>query len=271
MKITFDTNTWQRVAVPHKFPNNPASAHAIHDALKDGLVEGFICETVVTLEAVPKGQRSPYLSARASDAINFDESVADDGKVQVRVTVGGTTQAHPGMHPILKDRLREAFNLGFKYIPVPRIGTARPPDFQVFESHRIPLTVNQQANIDPLLNRIGAVSRQIEDRGYGRTLLKEIATRIQTRHQMGQVPWFYGLDQPQDTTEDREIDRAFAEWADGDTVAVHIGYDLDAICTEDKAGGQSNSIFSTAGRRWLEADHSVEIINMDELADRLTG
>ena len=35
------------------------------------VVEGFICETVVTLEAVPKGQRSPFLSARASDAIKF--------------------------------------------------------------------------------------------------------------------------------------------------------------------------------------------------------
>jgi len=270
MNVTFDTNTWQRVVVPHRFPNNPPAAKTIHSALKDGRVQGYISETVVTLEALPKGQRSAFLLASTQDAIRIELKPTSDEKIHGTIAFGGTTAAHPGMRPVLSDRLREAFEMGFRYIPVPRLGTTRPADFQAFEQYRIPLTQQQKDDIWPLLERIADVLHHVEAKGYGRMILERIATRIQSRSGMVNVPWYHGLDQPKSIAEEKEIDRAVAEWADGDTVAVHIGYGLDAICTQDKAGGQANSVFSAPGRNWLQQTYGVEILDLDQLAARLT-
>ncbi len=269
MRVTFDTNTWQRVVVPERFRENPPAANAIHRAIKDGQIKGFLCETVVTLEAIPRGHRSSYLADSQEDAISINLHSDSAGKIEGRISFGGNTAAHPGMRPVLSDRLKRAFDLGFLYIPTSRLGTVRPTDFSAFASYRIPLTPEQNSNIWPLLEKIAEAANRLEERGYGQSALRRIAQTIQIRLGLSNEPWYEGLDSPLNATEQRAVDDAFAEWADGETVALHIGYGLDAICTEDKAGGRDRSIFSVSGRKWLNECYGVEICNLQQLADRV--
>jgi hypothetical protein len=60
---------------------------------------------------------------------------------------------------------------------------------------------------------------------------------------------YAALDRAQDEQERKEIERAISEWADGDTVAAHIAYGINVLCTEDRAGA---SIFDSSNRAWLE-------------------
>lgn len=272
MKVLFDTNTWQLVLEPGRFPKNENYSYAqkIHDAVKTGIIEPFICETVVTLEAIPKGQRSAYLEKRSRDVVKFHELESKDNRtISMRVEIGGDTEAHPGMKPILKDKLKAAFEFGFKHIPVSRIGTARPSDFSEFDRYRARFEYKTEAEFHERNNKQGEVSRAIEVQGYGREPLKLIAQRIQDRMGWKNRPWYEGLNRPRDVQEDKEIDKAFAEWADGDTVAVHVGYGLDIICTQDKAKGANNSIFGQSGREWLKQQYDVEIQNLKDLSEQV--
>ena len=70
-----------------------------------------------------------------------------------------------------------------------------------------------------------------------------------------------------DVHEENAVKRAVAEWADGDSVAAHIGYGIDFFCTEDsgKSAG-ANSIFNVENRAWLNQHFDVKIITLSELA-----
>ena len=69
-------------------------------------------------------------------------------------------------------------------------------------------------------------------------------------------------------TLNNKIAKAFAEWADGDTVAAHYAYRNDYICTNDigRSAG-SRSIFSSNNRAWLKDNFGIEIITPKELVN----
>lgn len=276
MRVMFDTNTWQKVVAPERFPRDPQQ-HLMIDirrAVETGRIQGFISETVATLEAVPKGQRSAFLLRREEDAVQVVSRHAvpnpETGgtKYQFTLQLAGNSAAHPGLKPVLSDRLQLAFNLGFKLVPVPRIGTARPPEIDR-EEFRIPLSEEQRADVWTLLARIDEVSEAITSRGVGFAVLCEIAARMQQRLGLKDKPWYHGLNEPRDVQEDREIDAAFAEWADGDSVAVHIGYGLDAICTGDHGKGTSRSVFNAENREWLRQAYGTQMMSLADLASHI--
>lgn len=277
MKITFDTNTWQKVVVPERFPNDPEQPLMleIRDAVRDGRAEGFISETVATLEAIRKGERASYLPKRAEAGLMFEiphdgipDSESGRPAIGSRVLLGGSSTAHPGLMPILADRLEAAFALGFKLIRVSRVATVRPTAID-HEHLYLPLTQQHLNDIWGHLDRLAEIGDAIEARGVGFSAIEAVARRIQQRKGLPGVPWYNGIDHPLDAAEEREIDRAFAEWADGDTVAAHIGYDLGIICTADEGKGARRSIFDASNREWLRQAYGLEILNMRQLAERL--
>jgi hypothetical protein len=97
--------------------------------------------------------------------------------------------------------------------------------------------------------------------------ITRIAARLANR---GGVlgPWYRGLDRANEI-EEREIARAIAEWADGDTLAAHISYEIDYLCTNDKAAARS-SIFNATEREWLTATYGARFATISELAAMLT-
>ncbi|MCC0016338.1 MAG: hypothetical protein H6878_08720 [Rhodobiaceae bacterium] len=268
MKVLFDTNCWQQVVRPQQFPKAPhhAALLALNAALKAGTIKGFISETVATLEAIRRGGRYSYLEARAEDAIKIEERVNDDGSVGFRVTIGGRSTAHPGLPGVLRDALEEAISLGFLLLPQSRLATARPPEIDR-DDWRIPLTPEQRADIyGTLLDPMGAACREIENRGAGKAQLDAIAERIKGRASGPARPYYEYLSLAEDD-EQREIDRAFAEWADGDAVAASIGYQMDLVCTEDQGRSNPKSVFGPGNRSWLIKKYGLRIVGLEELAE----
>lgn len=121
--------------------------------------------------------------------------------------------------------------------------------------------------------RYGAAVATIVARGVGQgaeaALLKEIVQRFSKNRpavrcgiELLEQAYLHGGD-----AERKEIEKAVAESADGDTVAAHIAFGSDYLCTEDqgKTAGRL-SIFDADNRSWLKAVHGVNFINMQELA-----
>lgn len=270
MRVTFDSNAWQPVVVPHRFPKHPSpgAIESVHGAVRSGRLQGFISETVATLEAVPKLLRDRYLSERQLTLETVREH-GGDGEVGFAVRVSGNPDHHPGLKPVLVDRLGEAFALGFRLLPSPRLGMPRPVEIDR-EDLRIPLTDRQRDNIWDHLQRISDISDSIEAKGVGRAMLEEIALCIQGRIGLpADGAWFDGLDKPSDPTQAREISEAFAEWADGDSVALHVAYGLDVFCTGDMGRSARRSILDRDHRAWLTDAYGVQFATLDELAKSL--
>ena len=114
MRVTFDSNAWERIIVPHRYPKDPVHSDllSINAALQDGRIEGFISETVGTLEAIPRAERGAYLVNRQF-ALDVVDETREDGVISFSIRIGGEDGYHPGLKPVLSDRLRIARELGF--------------------------------------------------------------------------------------------------------------------------------------------------------------
>ena len=68
----------------------------------------------------------------------------------------------------------------------------------------------------------------------------------------------------------KAVAKAVAEWADGDSVAICYGHDIDYFCTEDEGKNcGSDSILSPANRKWLQKDYGVNIVSLENLCELL--
>jgi hypothetical protein len=59
MRVTFDTNTLDKACRPERFAkdDNRPLFQKVHDALKDGTIQGFYSVTILTLEGIMKADR----------------------------------------------------------------------------------------------------------------------------------------------------------------------------------------------------------------------
>ena len=86
----------------------------------------------------------------------------------------------------------------------------------------------------------------------------------------GPSPWFRFLDQAADIHRQRAVERAFSEWADGDSIAAHVAYGLDVYCSDDAGkSNATNSIFDPTNRAWLTKTYGVQFMTFKELASSL--
>jgi hypothetical protein len=242
LKVTFDSNSWQPVVRPDKFPKNPRQPEFIkvNAALKDGRVIGFICDTAATLEGIPRADRGKYFARP-----------------------GG----HPGLAAILRDRLEDAQKLGIRLVHAPRIGLAVPEGID--DLYFV------EANVDDMAQRHARSSdaiRGIEGRGIGKDQIEKIGKNIASRLGLS-GPWNKFLDRAADSKENELIADAIGEWADEDAIAAHIAYGHDFFCTDDFGKSASKtlgvSIFTPANRVWLTSRFSVQFLKLDELAAKL--
>ena len=77
--------------------------------------------------------------------------------------------------------------------------------------------------------------------------------------------WFIGVGKAPDS-ENEKIEKAIAEWSDGDSVAAHIAIKGDYFCTKDvgKKGGK-NSIFSKQNVAIIEKEYGFNKVSPLEL------
>lgn len=248
MRVTFDSNAWQKVVVPNlarKTSLYDAFA-GIHEALRTRKIQGFVCETVGTLEAIKRPTRKAYFSS-IKPAVKI-QSNAKGNQILMSINIGANHDQHPGLPPVLRERLELAFDLGIRLMRAPRIGIPVPNlflDLSVFaEEVDVPISAARD-------NRWGDVVSAIEQRGVGSGALRLQEGRFK---KMGET----------------EFARAVAEWADGDSVAAHVAYGNDVFCTEDqgKTFGRA-SILDVANRKWIAATYKVRFATVRELATEI--
>ncbi|MBI2811319.1 MAG: hypothetical protein HYX67_10885 [Candidatus Melainabacteria bacterium] len=266
MRVTFDSNAYQRVVDPSQFQKDRhlAAFQAIHTALRSGRVMGLLSETVATLEGIQKAQRGPYFS-NMKPKIDVQEEELPDGTIKLGFVVRPNDGLHPGLHPILIQWLNAAGTLGIKFMRAPRIGTPRPSELlrDVYDAEA------DEGQSAQRQGRFFDLEREIERRGVGIAVVKGIGNQINVRLGVAK-PWFASLDTPKDAQEESQIKKAVAEWADGDTVAAHYGYENKYLCSEDEGNSAgATSIFDSTNRAWLEATYGLKIVTLSELAGKL--
>jgi hypothetical protein len=66
------------------------------------------------------------------------------------------------------------------------------------------------------------------------------------------------------------VQKAIAEWSDGDSVAAHISYGIDFFCTLDFAvGARDTSVFSPRNRAILENKYGIRFVTPEQLCSIL--
>ncbi len=252
MKITFDSNVWRIISSPDKFPNEASieSFKTIRKAIDEKIITPFLCETVFTLEAIKRKDRKEFFSDYKAN-INSSVEEGEGGEIKLSFSIGPDKTAHPGNNSYLETHLKDAIEIGFQIIKLPRVAGVVNPDI---EEH-----FYKHADLSKYHDKVFEVGREIESKEAGMFHIKNLGEKYSTH-------WMSGIEEAPEN-DVGNIAKAIAEWADGDSVACHIAIGGDYFCTRDvakKAGDKS--IFSEANVEWLKNNYDFHIISPEELA-----
>ena len=248
MKITFDSNVWERVI-------NEEEHHLvqINNKIREGKIQAYICETALNLEAIQKAKRAEFFR-NYKPRITVEHLPPENGTFRMQVGVGPNTEQHPGLHPKLWDKLLKARDLGFKALEMTSLGTVRtkeiPDDMYVRQDD----TEEFWRYRDLLAN----CSDFIMGLGCGQAAYNQFAAQFNLVGSGGQ-------NMPSEHAQ--KFSKAIAEWVDGDSLSAHYAAGNDFFCTDDKAGNAgTESIFHVDNRTQLEKAFGIKIISSCEAA-----
>lgn len=266
MRVTFDTNTLDRAVRPELFAGEPLEAdyQKVHQAIRSGSIQGFICDTMITLEGVQRKDRTAVFGSTTVRQ-SITEGVDDAGQHTIGLTLTVEQPKREALHPETLARIKAALDLGFRVLGAPRIAAPRMED----PENAIYVLEPDEALLSQRLDRFMEAATAIEARGLGAARGLALAQQFAQRANVTE-PSYRSLGRASTPQEERAVQKAIAEWADGDSVAAHIGYGFDVFCTEDRgrsAGGPS--IFNDVSRAWLTATYGLNFLTLAELAARI--
>jgi hypothetical protein len=166
------------------------------------------------------------------------------------------------LHPEVAARMAAAKALGVRLLEdVPRIGA-----FQITDPTReFYLDRGGAAELKTWTNKVHEVARAIEARGLGYAQVKTLGQKLGASDPKSL--WYKCLNQATDIHQQRAVERAFSEWADGDSIAAHVAYGLDVFCSADVGNSSAtNSILDPVNRAWLTATYGVRFMTFEDLA-----
>lgn len=258
MKVTFDSNTWRKVASPDNFPKDPVihDYKIIRQAINDGRIIPFISETVFTLEAIKKIDRKQFFKDYKAD-IKTEITTGTDGMIKMEFKIGPNENAHPGNNEFLKEHFSDAVHLGFNIIHLPRVAGITNKDIEGYKYKMDNIALSKY------LDKVFKVGKRITELQAGDYVVQELAKKYNPNlglHGIGDAP----------DSENGVIAKAIAEWADGDSVASHIAIDADYFCTNDRAvSGGIKSVFSETNLEILKAEFGFSTVSPTELVNIL--
>jgi hypothetical protein len=141
LRVTFDTQTLDPITQPRW-----VACMTIHEALQSGRIEGFFCETVVTVE----GGAAATARARSGGArSDFDLSAQGLEHLPLREQTAA--------------RVKRALDLGLRILQAPRIGSYRidDPNGELYARDA------DEAAVATRLRRYESIATAIEARGLG--------------------------------------------------------------------------------------------------------
>ena len=260
-RVTFDSNVWRMAADPGCCPEDPEQGafEHIHRAIAAGSIEPLLSVTMFTIEGVRRTDR-PTVVGRYRPSITATGAPGAGGGFRLRLGIEPNQAAHPGINEQLGAHLTVAIAAGFRLLRCPRIG-----GFDTSDLDREWFVQPGDVPLSDILDRFAQVAQKIEDAGAGIAILQQLGSS----HASPGDPWQRGLRNVPET-EGRRLSRALAEWADGDTVAAHVAYCGDFLCTRDMARGAGvTSVFASANRAWLTAEYGVRFVTPGELASHV--
>lgn len=280
LSVTFDTNVLDKVCRPTRHPKDPKQPlmQEIHNALVNRKILGFFSVTMLTIEGIKKEDRAKvfagtqfvtkYSRTNTAKKIDLPDSIRQRGGSANATIISNEYQVtQPDRGPLHAEtiaRTHAAMALGLKALKaVPRIGAFRITD----KSGQFYLDTGKDAALSAWIDKAYEVAEAIESRGVGIALVEQLGKAMGTSDS---EVWYRALVQARDVHERRAVERAFSEWADGDSVASHVAYGLDVFCTNDVGkSGSASSILDAEHRAWLTKTYRVRFMTLDELAARL--
>ena len=255
MIVTFDSNVWRKIASPDNFPKDPDFFinKKINALIKNNIINAYLSETIFTLEAIKRVDRKEFFKIyRPNIDIVTQDNSAIDGMINITFKMGPGKTNQPKLTDFLREHLNDAINAGFKIIRFPRIGGL--VNAEVEECiHKF-----SDVELKNYLDKVFTVAKHIENLNSGYKWIENIGKKYDSKilDGIGKAP----------DSENGDIAKAVAEWADGDTVACAVGINSDYICTNDRAkSAGNNSVFSKDIIELLANDYEFKIITPKEL------
>lgn len=244
MKVSFDSNAWEKV-----FDPADRDWAVVRSAISSGRITGFICEAAFRIEAIRKRERADYFAEPAMGVQTPFSTVIINGKPYVQLmSFGPDDERHPGLPEVQSNKLKNALAAGVRllrggaWMGLPSPVEIRDP--ALFVQSNDP--GREQRQID--------ASARIEARGVGKAAFDAAG---------GWNP------QASAAQNEKVFHKACAEWADGELVAAHIAYRNDILCTNDQARSAGTSVFDSNNRAWLKSEFGVKFATLEEILDQL--
>jgi len=282
LRVTFDTNVLDYACRPERYPRDlrqPQLAH-VRDALKSGAILGFFSVTMLTIEGIMNRDRAavyesttltamhePSTTVKNADLPDEIRSFVGDSDLETQtIRLTANQSARQEIHPEVKARVAAAHGLGVRVLKaVPRVGAYNidDPDGTFY------LDNGAGEDLARWIDKALEVSMAIEARGLGMAQLRKLGLELAMGYPQG--AWFSALTKAKGIHAQRKIERAFAEWADADSIASHIAYGIDVFCSNDVGNSNAtNSIFDIDNRRWLTEAYGVQFMTFDDLLAELS-
>lgn len=266
-RVTFDSNVWRIVASPTKFLNDPNldSYQKLHNACRDGIIQGFLSETTFTLEQIKREDRLKWI--KSIGQISIAESDVDSNQIQIRITLGPSNTVVPQITQIVQNHLDDAYMIGIRVLRSKRIAG---PNSALLSNSKYFLNYSSDDEYHRYNNRNGEILRDLEAMGVGIANIKEKGKSNPS--EKVDIPWFKGIASMSDS-EKNEVSELVAEWADADAVATSIAHDVKYFCTNDVAKGSSGkgiiSTMSAAKSKTITAKFGIQFITPNDLVQKL--
>ena len=247
MKITFDSNVWERVI-------NREKPHfvEINNKIREGKIEAYICHIALSLEAIKTRER-PKFFENYKPCETVEEFSLENGTLGMQIGIGPSTEQHPGIPPQQWSKLLKARDLGFKVLRMTNIGPARAkvPDDMYVEQ-------DDTEEFWRYCDLLAKCSDFIMGLGCGQAAYNQFQAQFN----------LVGSGGPGTPSEqEKKFSDAIAEWVDGDSLSAHYAEGNDFFCTDDKARKSgTGSIFHVKNRTQLEKEFDIKIISSCEAA-----
>lgn len=254
MTFTLDSNIWERAVAPEDFqddPNYNGFLELNHFLKSKTDNQFFIHSSIFDLEAIRRKDRLNTFSGIKPKTT----TVQDGNKTSITISIDDSFSIPE--NPYLRKRAVEAFNLGIRVTDMPRVGMPRNPIYSEHmcfgDEEQLELMFEVETYIENELDAgIAALKNKLISHGlpFTDSLIQDVKTLFNNKV--------------------KGFDKVVGEWADGDSIATHIGMGFDYFVTLDNAAtAGTHSVMYKDNIKKLKSKYKLNKITLEECLNLL--